>query len=158
MSQSGVPASDRAFWQRAGGVWVSHWVTRDASGAIVDEFDARLDGLIDLDAGRLRQRNRYTRADGSVEERRFDGGWTDGQLVLPAGPRTGRLRVIDERTSLLHFSTADGSSESFEMTVFAAPDRRARSNMQVEDGRIVRTTVMYDERRLDVPLEVSWDD
>ena len=115
---------ERELWEAHTGVWTSHYTVRDATGEIVDEYDAVNDIAMDIDRNIYSQRNTYTRGD-EVEVRRYTAHWMGRQMVIEGKVLQGTASAWDRRTILLHFAKPSLGEESYE-TIVLMPRRQSR--------------------------------
>jgi hypothetical protein len=140
--------AEKRLWQRHHGSWQSHYTIRDANGQIVDEHDAFNDIAIDLERNLYAQRNIYTRADGSVEVRRYSAFFEGSELVVRGRILEGRARVYDERTIVLNFRNTDQPIETYETIILMNDIDRARTMAHFENEKLVRVTSVFGEKRI----------
>ena len=154
----GIPTTmapwERALWEAQIGSWRSHYIVRDATGALVDEHDALNDIALDWATNRYVQRNIYTRGD--QREIRFYAGHFEGNRLALEGERLiGIAWAVERRVILLNFRLKEGTVETFELITLIDENHRARVMQHLEAGRFARVTSVFGEERITLLCQQS---
>lgn len=147
---------EKELWLAHVGTWTSHYVIRDASGAIVDEHDAVNDIALDLERNLYSQRNVYTRGD-AVEIRRYSARFDGRGMVIRGRILEGEARAHDDKTIILWFRNTDRPVQTVENIVLLGAVSRSRGMMHFEDGRQVRVTSVWGEKRVSATPDIDAD-
>jgi hypothetical protein len=130
------------------GVWDGRYVHVDAEGAQVDAHDSTLTCRFP-EAGDYHQTNRYTWADGRVEEIEFPASYRDGRIWFDTDRIKGSAWEIDDRTVVLHWSYKhDPQGYLYEMIQLSdCGNHRARTWHWFEGGELVKRTLIKEQKR-----------
>ena len=129
------------------GVWEGIYRHVDAHGELIDEHASRLTCSFP-DEGGYQQTNRYTWADGRVEEIQFPATYRDGRIWFDTDRIVGSAWEIDARTVVLHWSYKENpAGYLYEMIQLSDCGRhRARTWHWFQGGELVKRTLIKEQR------------
>lgn len=135
------------------GVWAGTYRFISPQLDLLDQYDFRIRVSFpdDSDGGRTyRQESHYTWPDGREQHLEFEALYTGNGVVELAGPLTGKMWELDDRTIYLNFAFADEPDvDVCEMIQLAANNvDRARTWHWFRAGKLFQLTLV-DERRVE---------
>ena len=149
-----------ALWEAHIGTWTSTYTVRDATGNLLDEYEAVNEINLDLAANTYAQRNTYTRnnnGERTVETRSYTAFW-NGKLMVISGKVLWGTAIASNDASrrvltLNFFTTAahpmGPGLETFELITLGANGiDRARTMQHWKSGVLEKVCAVFNEKRI----------
>ncbi len=131
------------------GQWAGTYITVDVNGKILDQHQSLLTCVFpEGESYPYVQTNRYTWADGKVEEYQFPGAYRDKSLWFDTERIEGRAWEADEHIVILKFSYKEiPDAYVYEMIhLSACNNHRGRTWHWFKKGELYQRTLIKEER------------